>query len=76
MKKSYIFIEGDSETFSVEEVKALKEIAREKIQFTKTFLCDKDGNRYPYRNRFETKEDAEYNLAKLGIKPDITDGGE
>ena len=57
-----------TEKFTEEEIIALKEIAQEKIRFTKAFLCDKTGKRYPYRNRFETKEDAEFNLKRLGIK--------
>ena len=55
------------EQFTEEEIKILKEIAQEKLTFIKTFLCDKNGKRYPYRNRFETWEDAYTNLKHMGM---------
>ena len=53
--------------FTEEEIKALKEMAQEKIRFFKIFCCDEKGKPYPYRNRFETWEDAYNNLKALGF---------
>ena len=53
--------------FTKEEIRVLKEIAQDKITFTKTFLCDEKGKRIPYRNRFETWDDAYHNLTRLGF---------
>lgn len=55
------------EKFTQEEIKVLKEMAQEKLTFIKTFLCDEKGKRYPYRNRFETWEDAYTNLKYMGM---------
>jgi hypothetical protein len=56
MEKSYIFAEGKSVTFTEEEIKALKAIAQEHIRFENILTKDKDGNRYPYRNRYSLEE--------------------
>ncbi len=48
--------------FTADEIKALKELAQEKIFFD---LMAREGAEY--RNRFETWEDAYVNLKRLGF---------
>lgn len=49
-----------------EEIKALKEIAQQRIEHNKLFL-DKNGKPYPYRNKYETWDDAYINLKHDGF---------
>lgn len=55
------------ETFTKEEISVLKEIAQEKIRFDNIFTKDKNGKGIPYRNRFETWEDAHNNMKAMGM---------
>ena len=56
MKKFYIFKEGESETFTEEEIKALKALAQQHIWMKNIFTKDKTGKSYPYRNRYSLDE--------------------
>lgn len=56
-----------NEKFTKEEIRVLKEMAQDRIYFEKAFLRDEHGKRYPYRNRFETWEDAHTNLKAMGM---------
>lgn len=53
--------------FTNEERRILKEFAQEKIRMENIFLKDKEGKRIPYKNRFETWDDAHYNMKRMGI---------
>jgi len=55
-------MENDNNKFTGEEIRVLKKFAQNKLFFDNCFLKDKDGNRFPYRNRFETWDDAYTNL--------------
>ena len=57
-------------TFTKEEIKILKEIAQEKIRYEQLFLYDEKGRKIPYRNRFETWDDAYNNLEVMGFSHD------
>lgn len=56
-----------TEKFTKEEIRALKEMAQEKLRFERIFLYDENGKKIPYRNRFETWEDAHTNLRAMGM---------
>jgi len=61
---------GDKKTmkeFTREEIKVLKKMAQDQIWTNKVFLSDEHGKPYPYRNRFETWEDAHTNLKNMGM---------
>lgn len=62
-------LEGKEE-FTAEEIKVLKKMAQDQIWINKTFLSDEHGRPLPYRNRFETWEDAYTNLKAMGMNED------
>lgn len=53
--------------FTKEEIRVLKEFAQEKLRFEDIFLKDDRGKKIPYRNRFETWDDAYHNLKAMGM---------
>ena len=56
-----------TEEFTKREIEALKELARQRIFIEDIFFRDPTGKKYPYRNRFETWDDAYMNLKGLGF---------
>ena len=60
-------MKNDNNEFTKEEIRILKQIAQDKIFFENCFLKDKEGKKYPYRNRFEAWDDAYTNLKHLGF---------
>ena len=59
-------MKNDNNKFTEEEIRVLKKIVQDKLFFENCFLKDKEGNRFSYRNRFETSDYAYTNLKYLG----------